>query len=354
MTAHLRANLWLLALTALLCSVLYPLVLLGIGQTVFRDKAQGSLLTDAKANPLGSRLIAQPFTADEYFQPRPSAASYNAAASGASNWGASNYLLRDRVANQLGPTVKYRSGPKKGQPVGPDIETWFQKDQFDGKPGIVAQWAALHSAVAQNWVKGDKLKSAYVADWQKAHPAEVADWIRTNPGTPDPKPEDLAVPFFTDFSKSYPGTFLIAVEHKTPDGKTEKKIEPVKEGTNIQAAYFDMWLQEHNDADLEHVPADMVMASGSGLDPNITLSNALWQLDRVAAAWAKKNGADETSLHREIEQLLRDKSYSPLGGLFGVPLVNVLEVNLDLRDRYQKTVRGVNWLAGSLVNGSEQ
>ena len=271
MTAHLRANLWLLVLTVLLCSVLYPLVLLGIGQTVFHDKAQGSLLTDAQGHPIGSQLIAQPFTADEYFQPRPSAASYNAAASGASNWAASNYLLRDRVARQLGPIVKYRSGPKKGQPVGPDIESWFQKDQFDGKPGIVAQWAALHSAVAQNWIKADKLNAAYVSDWQKTHPAEVAEWIKANPDTPEPKPEDLAVPFFTDYSKTHPGTFPSAVEHKTPDGKTEKKIEPVKEGTDIQAGFFDMWLQEHPDVDLERVPADMVMASGSGLDPDITL-----------------------------------------------------------------------------------
>ena len=46
MFAHLRANLWLLVLTVLLCSVLYPLVLLGIGQAVFHDKAQGSLLTE--------------------------------------------------------------------------------------------------------------------------------------------------------------------------------------------------------------------------------------------------------------------------------------------------------------------
>ncbi len=51
MTAHLRANLWLLALTVLLCSVLYPLVLLGIGQTVFHDKAQGSLVTRCRRQP---------------------------------------------------------------------------------------------------------------------------------------------------------------------------------------------------------------------------------------------------------------------------------------------------------------
>jgi len=337
MFAHLRANLWLLVLTVLLCSVLYPLVLLGIGQAVFHDKAQGSLLTDAQGNPAGSKLIAQPFTADEYFQPRPSAASYNAAASGASNWAANNYLLRDRVARQLGPIVKYASGTKKGQAVAPDIESWFQKDQFGGKPGIVAQWAALHSAVAQNWVKADKLNAAYVSDWQKAHPTQVAEWLKANPDTPEPKPEDLAVPFFTEYSKTHPGTFPSAAEHKTPDGKTEKKVEPVKEGTDIQSGFFDMWLEEHKNVDLERIPADMVMTSGSGLDPHITLDNALWQLDRVAAAWAKKSGTNEKKVRQDIEELLRANSFAPLGGLFGVPLVNVLETNLALQKRYQKT-----------------
>jgi potassium-transporting ATPase KdpC subunit len=245
------------------------------------------------------------------------------------------------VARQLGPIVKYGGGSKKGQPVGPDIESWFQKDQFGGEPGIVAQWAALHPAVAQNWIKADTLNAEYVSDWQKAHPAEVAEWIKANPGTPEPRPEDMAVPFFTDYSRAHPGTFPGAVEHNTLDRKMETKIEPVKEGTEIQASFFDMWLQEHRDEDLERIPADMVMASGSGLDPNITLSNALWQLDRVAAAWTKKTQAtNEKELHDQIEQLLRDKSHAPLGGLVGVPLVNVLEVNLALRDRYQKTAEG--------------
>ena len=39
--------------------------------------------------------------------------------------------------------------------------------------------------------------------------------------------------------------------------------------------------------------------------------------------------------------MLRENGHAPLGGLVGVPLVNVLEVNLALRDRYRKTAEGV-------------
>jgi K+-transporting ATPase ATPase C chain len=69
------------------------------------------------------------------------------------------------------------------------------------------------------------------------------------------------------------------------------------------------------------------------------LDNALFQLDRVADAWNKKTGISKDNLHKEIEQLLRDKSAAPFGGLTGEPLVNVLEINLALQDRYQKSVR---------------
>jgi K+-transporting ATPase ATPase C chain len=334
MLQHLRANLWLLVLSVIVCVALYPLALFGIGQTLFRGKAEGSLLRDKTGAVVGSRLIAQPFTADEYFWPRPSAASYNGATSGASNWGASNYLLRERVARALGPIVKYRSGPKKGQLVGPDVEAWFQKDQFAGKPGVVAQWAESHNAVAQNWVKADKLNADYVTRWQKEHAAEVAHWKKENPDTPEPKPEDLAVVFFKSYSKAFSGAFPVAAEQKTPAGKAEKRIESAKAGQDIQGIFFDMWRQENPHAELEDVPADMVMASGSGLDPHITLKNALYQLDRVAGKWAERSKLDPAKTRKEIDDLLRAHSEAPLGGLAGVGLVNVLEVNLALRDRY--------------------
>jgi potassium-transporting ATPase KdpC subunit len=335
MLTHLRANLWLLGLSILLCCVVYPGILLVFGQTLFPSEANGSLVLDKAGKPIGSRLIAQPFSGDEYFQPRPSAVSYNAAASGASNWAGNNYLLRDRVARQLGPIVKYRGGAKADKLVGPDVETWFQRDRASGKPGIVAQWAAAHPTLAQNWVKADAANAAYVTAWQSTHATEVAQWSKENPDSGQPKPEDLAVVFFTSFSHEHPGTFPVAAEYKTADGKTAKRIEPVKQGSDIQSVFFDLWRQDYPEADLQPVPADFVMASGSGLDPHITLKNALYQLDRVAGKWAAETKLDPADVHREIESLLRRQAEAPLGGLVGVELINVLEVNLALRELYR-------------------
>ena len=66
--------------------ILYPLVITGISQVAFHDQANGSLLTrDGKV--VGSALLAQQFTGDKYFWPRPSAGSYATVPSGASNLG---------------------------------------------------------------------------------------------------------------------------------------------------------------------------------------------------------------------------------------------------------------------------
>lgn len=334
MSSHLRANLWLLFLTLLICVVIYPAALWGIGQSMFPDKAAGSLIYDKDGKAIGSRLIAQPFTGEGYFQPRPSAVSYNGAGSGATNWGANNYNLRDRVARQLGPIVKYRSGEKKGQLAGPDIESWFQKDQVLGQPGIVAQWAQAHANSAQNWVKADSAHGDFVTAWQQTNPPELVEWKKENADNTEPKPEDLAVAFFTGFSKSSPGAFPAKVEKPGADGKPEAGIEPVKTGAEIQSIFFDMWLQDNRKVELEPVPADMVMASGSGLDPHITMKNAMYQLDRVAAKRAGDTKKDPAAVRKDIEAILKQHSEAPLGGLAGVEMVNVLEVNLALDERF--------------------
>jgi potassium-transporting ATPase KdpC subunit len=334
MFRNISKSLWLLVFGVVICCVIYPGLIWVIGQTLFSFQANGSIVKGPDGAPVGSLLIAQPFTKDEYFQPRPSAASYNAAASSSSSLAASNYTLRNRVATTLGPIVKYKSGPKAGQLVAADVETWFQKDQYQGSPSIVAQWADAHNSLAQAWVSADPTHVQYVNDWAKAHPAVVAQFVKDNPATPQPQPADLAIVFFETFAKENPGKFPSAVTKTGADGKSTTSIEPVKDGTDIQSIFFDMWRQDNADVALEDVPGDMVTTSASGLDPNITLQNAEFQLDRVAAKWAANTKRDPTGVRAEIEKLLQDNASAPFGGLAGEKMVNVLQVNLALRNRY--------------------
>jgi|SRR5581483_6867192 len=335
MLAHIRACLWLLVLTVVICCVLYPLALWGVGQALFPDQANGSLVYGKDGKPIGSRLIAQEFKGDEYFQSRPSAAGYNGAASGASNWGASNYKLRDRVARSLASLVDYKSGPKKGRPVAPDVVRWFRDEQ----PGAAATWAKDHPGLAQAFVTSEDVLKDYVKEWFGKHPAEYEAWKKGNKDNTDPKPDDLAVAFFEGFAREHPGTWLTVEEtkEKDKDGKPVKRARLVRksdeDSADIAAVFFDTWRQQHADAELSSVPADLVMASASGLDPHITLESALFQLDRVAGKWAEITKQSKEQVRGDIEKLLRQSRFAPLGGLAGVDLINVLEVNLALRDR---------------------
>ncbi|MGA2411756.1 MAG: potassium-transporting ATPase subunit C, partial [Candidatus Binataceae bacterium] len=66
-------SLWLLFFTIVICCLIYPLAVWAIGQTFFSFSANGSMVSGPDGKPVGSLLIAQPFTRDEYFWPRPSA-----------------------------------------------------------------------------------------------------------------------------------------------------------------------------------------------------------------------------------------------------------------------------------------
>lgn len=84
----------------LLLGVAYPLAVTGVGQLAFPAQAGGSFIHDKAGQVIGSRLIAQNFTAPQYLHPRPSAAGadgYDAAGSSGSNLGPLNPALSERI-----------------------------------------------------------------------------------------------------------------------------------------------------------------------------------------------------------------------------------------------------------------
>jgi K+-transporting ATPase ATPase C chain len=109
---------------AVVCCGLYPLVVFGIGQVLFHDRANGSLLVDAGGTVRGSRLLGQQFTADKYFHSRPSAAGngYDPTSSGGSNLGPTSQKLHDAIAQNV---ADYRSqnGLDTNAPVPADAVT---------------------------------------------------------------------------------------------------------------------------------------------------------------------------------------------------------------------------------------
>jgi len=106
--SHIRGAVISTFVLAVVCCGLYPVIVFGISQALFHDKANGSLIRDKDGTVRGSRLLGQGFTAEKYFHPRPSAAGngYDAASSGGSNLGPTSQKLNDAIKERV---AAYRS-----------------------------------------------------------------------------------------------------------------------------------------------------------------------------------------------------------------------------------------------------
>jgi potassium-transporting ATPase KdpC subunit len=102
MKRNLLIAVWFTLVTTVIFGILYPLIITGLAQVFFPDRANGQLI-QKNGKTVGSRIIGQTFTGPGYFHSRPSNAGngYDATASSGSNLGPTNKNLLDRVKGDV-------------------------------------------------------------------------------------------------------------------------------------------------------------------------------------------------------------------------------------------------------------
>jgi potassium-transporting ATPase KdpC subunit len=276
--AALRA---LLVLTVIV-GLAYPVFIWLVAQIPgLRDKANGSIV-EADGKPVGSSLIGQSFTdkdgnaLPQYFQSRPSAAGdgYDPLSTGASNLGPESIVdTPDKLS--LLTLVCSRSAA-----VG-ELEGVNGARPFCTGGGV----GAVLSVMGPRDALGNVV-----------HPTRV---VSVNEPCKTTK---------TPFLNTYEGTHVECA--KVGEDYSIGQIVPIRGAASATPA----------------VPADAVTASGSGLDPHISIAYADLQVNRVAQA--RSLSADQ------VKQAVADNTEGRALGFMGEPAVNVLAVNIELDEKY--------------------
>jgi K+-transporting ATPase ATPase C chain len=293
---HWAAFRALLVLTAIL-GIAYPLVVWAVALLPgLNSKAQGSII-DSGGKPVGSSLIGQSFTdkdgnaLPQYFQSRPSAAGagYDPLATSASNLGPENVV--DTPADPSLPadsngfkasllTLVCTRSATIGKLEGVDGSRPFCTG--DGVGAVLSVIGPQGHERAQNG--------------RVVHPTQV---ISVNqPCTTSTTP----------FVTTYEGVRVECA--KFGEDYSMGQIVPIRGAASADPV----------------VPADAVTASGSGLDPNISVEYADLQVNRIA----KVRGATPAN----IAAAVHDNTDGRDLGFLGEPRVNVLELNLELDQKY--------------------
>ncbi|MDE3105613.1 MAG: potassium-transporting ATPase subunit KdpC [Acidobacteriota bacterium] len=165
MMRNLRTAVLYTIVTTILFGVAYPYAVTGVAQSLFRDRANGQLIT-RNGTLVGSRLLGQPFSAPGYFHSRPSAAGngYDAANSGGSNYAPTNKKLLDRIRADVATNQQDHPGADvpvdlvttSASGLDPDITPAAAEFQVDRiartrhlAPDVVRQLVARHTAGRQ-------------------------------------------------------------------------------------------------------------------------------------------------------------------------------------------------------------
>ncbi|WP_405165975.1 potassium-transporting ATPase subunit C [Nocardia sp. NBC_01499] len=283
---HLAALRALLVLTVI-TGIVYPLAVFAIAQIPgLHDKADGSLIkVDDKV--VGSSLLGQSFTDPDgkalvqYFQSRPSSA------------GSSGYDPMATAASNLGPESIV--------------------DTLDADPANV-KLSLLSTVCARSKAIGDR------EGVDGARPFCTKDGVGAVLSVIGPRDTDGEVSHPTQVvsvNEAWPATPFLATYKGV-------RVECAKPGEDYSAGRI---VPIFGDAPVDTpVPTDAVTASGSGLDPHISPRYADIQIARIAKA---RNISGD-----QVRQLVDAHTTGRTLGFLGEPRVNVVELNLDLDQRY--------------------